>query len=216
MRRIGFLFSVFVVSFLAWGYCYAGDFLTLDLVGSRFDDSIQVHLTVMDTTFYPTITDAQDLYVLRFKPNGDLLDSTRIGSSNMFKTRTGWYQAHYRASSPDSVLGIYTVYAAVRVGGAWRGHVAASYLVLDQRAENYLADIESLMVMADSGLVTSEQISLFLGACDGCVRAYIPNDGTANKDGYETYLSGVKRVTVYFGHSNVENVLDSTATTRED
>ena len=196
-----FLFVVVLATSLS-----AGEFLTMEITGTGNADSIFINLTVTDTTLYPTITDPDDLYILVFAPpNYSTPDSFHISSANVHKMRTGWYCAHIKAAAPGPVTGMYKVYASVQTGGAWRGHVAGSYYVQSSSLEAYLASVSSDI----------ELLHYFLGSCDGCTKVYLPNDGTAYKNGYEVWAGGQKKITVTFGHSNVQNVLDSAATTKE-
>lgn len=201
------MYKIIIAILLCWcAIASAGEFISPGVVGSTDADSIIVSITVADTTVLPTIVDADSLYILRFAPNQSLLDSINIGASNLFKMRTGFYVAHYKASA-SGALGIYQVYAKAKIHGAWRGHVAGGYLVKTQTTT-------TLATKADSLFQLMQLATYALGICDGCVKVYSPNDGTEYKDGYEVWVGGQKKVTISFGHSNDASVLDTTTTVK--
>jgi hypothetical protein len=190
---------------------FAGELMTLEVVGAASTDSLHINLTVSDTTFYPKIADPDTLYILRFTPTGTLIDSlywnSTTKSPNLFRLRTGFFSAHVRASNSSGTLGIYDIYAAVSLGtsgsparAVWRGHVGGSYSVT--------------VSTADSLRVLAEQLNFFLGSTNGSVKKYLPNDGTVPKNAYEMWVGGNKKFTITFGHSNVTSVQDSAITAR--
>ncbi|MCK9568827.1 hypothetical protein M0R72_07800 [Candidatus Pacearchaeota archaeon] len=191
---------------------FAGELLTIEAVGAASTDSLHINLTVTDTSFYPKVADPDTLYILRFSPTGTLVDSLywnpTTKSANLFRLRTGVFSAHVRASNSSGTMGIYDVYSAVSLGtnggsperGVWRGHVVGSYSVTPSNPD-------SLRVLA-------EQLNYFSGSVNGSVKAYLPNDGTAYKNGYEIWVGGIKKYTIYFGHVNDPSVLDTTTTTK--
>ena len=98
-------------------------------VGAAPTDSVYVTFTVMDTTYYPTLTAPDSVNVLKVRPNGTHSDSILIGSAQLLQIKPGCYRAALRGSDASGTLGKYTVYVMVRVGGAWRGAASAAYQV---------------------------------------------------------------------------------------
>jgi hypothetical protein len=207
MRLFKTLLFLCVLSTPVW----AGELLTMEIAGAASTDSLHINITVTDTTYYPKIADPDTLYILRFSPTGTLVDSlywnASTKSANLFRLRTGVFSAHVRASNSGGTLGIYDIYSAVSLGttgsparGVWRGHIVGSYTVTPSTND-------SLRVLA-------EQLNYFLGSCNGCIKKYLPNDGTAYKNGYEMWVGGNKKFTITFGHSNAPAVLDSVTAAR--
>lgn len=79
----------------------------------------------------------------------------------------------------------------------------------DTSFTNLQALAAQLDVKSDSLVYMTELMSYFLGSCDECTKVYLPNDGTSPKNGYEVWVSGQKKITITFGHSNNPTTLDT-------
>lgn len=112
-------------------------------VGNGADDSVIVSFCTFDTTYYPTIADADSVVALRFGPDNSLVDSLTQGSGDMFNPRPGWYEIHYRGADESGSKGIYRVYVRAKMGGAWRGAATLSYQVIGDQLDAYLSKLSA-------------------------------------------------------------------------
>ncbi|MCK4858503.1 MAG: hypothetical protein KAT58_11075, partial [candidate division Zixibacteria bacterium] len=108
----------------------AGMWVAPAYVGNDLDDSVLVTFCTFDTTYYPTITDADSIIALRFGPDNSLVDSLTQNAANLFIPRTGWYEIHYRGADASGNQGLYRVYVRAKVGGDWRGAGSVNYQVI--------------------------------------------------------------------------------------
>lgn len=117
----------------------------------------------------------------------------------------------WTAAQRDSIL--VAIATANKVNfGRWTAAQRDSVLnsILDANKVNFgiaSIDLDTLTTMV-------EQLNYFLGSCNGCIKKYLPNDGTAYKNGYEMWVGGNKKFTITFGHSNDAAILDSVSTAK--
>ncbi len=110
--------------------CHAVDIVP-DLSGNGSSDSVVVFFEVFDTTSLPQLADADSLMILRYGPDGGLVDSLGENSSSVIKPRTGSYEVHLKSSDGSSSAGRYTVRVYAYKGGQIRGASSSGYYVLD-------------------------------------------------------------------------------------
>ncbi len=161
--------------FIAISFCSAQAQLSITpaIAGNGTTDSIIVSFCTFDTTFYPTIADADSIIALRFGPNGALVDSLTQSSSAVGHLRSGWYQIHYRAANSESQRGLYRTHVRVKIGGAWRGAATGSYQIIGDDVGDYFADIASAVSLSGSGAFACTLFVFDAGSTSAIAGAFV-------------------------------------------
>lgn len=108
-------------------------------VGNGSADSIYVTVVTMDTTYYPTIANADSLVILRYGPDGVVDDSLGEDAATVKNLTTGYYRIAFRGSDATGTLGTYTIVVKMWKAGALRGIGSGTYYVLDEHPATYWA-----------------------------------------------------------------------------
>ena len=120
------------------------------VAGNSAADSIYVTIVSIDTTFYPEVAGLDSLDILRYKPDGSLLDSTSENASNVLNLSKGYYRVAFRASDATGTKGVYTVVARGWLAGKERGIASGAYEIVESAFDQLLASVSSIDVRADS------------------------------------------------------------------
>jgi hypothetical protein len=102
-----------------------------EVVGSDNTDSITLTFETFDTTSLPLAANPDSLKILRFMPDGSLLDSLGEEASNLHNVREGSYEVRFRGSDTLGTRGRYVIRAYAYIGGQIRGAASAGYYVKD-------------------------------------------------------------------------------------
>jgi hypothetical protein len=123
------------------------------VAGPTSSDTAYVTFTVMDTTYYPLVCNADSMVLLRYNPNGTLLDSLGENAATVKNLTTGYYRVAYRASNGSGTQGIYTGVVKAWRGGALRGSASYAYEVIGDNINSYLSHLD--MDVSSVGVIAS-------------------------------------------------------------
>jgi len=137
-----------------------------EVAGNSSADSIYVTVVSIDTTLYPEVANLDSLDILRYSPEGSLLDSTSENASNVLNLSKGYYRAAFRASDASGTKGIYTVLARGWLAGKERGIAAGAYEVVESSFEELLASISSVNIRTDS---IKDTVDNYLATIEGSI-----------------------------------------------
>jgi hypothetical protein len=98
------------------------------VVGSAATDSVFITFGTIDTTYYPSVANADSLIILIYPPDNDLPESLGEGGS-IFNRTPGYYEYHRKAVNADGDLGVYRVMVVAWRGGAKRGIQTCNFTV---------------------------------------------------------------------------------------
>ena len=155
MKRACFLSLatvVFVMSLaVIFGAGKAGGIgISPQIAGNGSGDSVYVTIASIDTTFYPEVTNLDSLDILRYKPDGSLLDSTSENASNVLNPTKGFYRAAFRASDVSGTKGVYSVVVRGWLAGKERGISSRAYEVVEETFDQLLATVSTVDIRTDS------------------------------------------------------------------
>ncbi|HDS00580.1 MAG TPA: hypothetical protein ENO22_14320 [candidate division Zixibacteria bacterium] len=100
-----------------------------EVVGNGVSDSIILTFETFDTTALPLAADPDSLKILRFGPDGSLVDSLGEDASSLENIRVGSYTVHFRGSDGSGTKGRYLIRVYAYVGDEIRGAASAGYYV---------------------------------------------------------------------------------------
>ncbi len=136
----------------------AGLGVSPQFVGNGSDDSVYVTFVSIDTSYYSEVGNLDSLDILRYMPNGMLLDSTSENASNVLNPTKGFYRAGFRASDGSGTMGVYTVVVRGWLAGKERGIASGAYEVIDENMDDYLGNFDSAAIARsvwDNDVVTA-------------------------------------------------------------
>jgi len=97
------------------------------VVGNGATDTNFATITTTDTTYYPTVANADSLIILYRNPNNSTVDSLGENGTGVFNTTLGMYEVHY--STNGKAVGVYRITVKAWRGGALRGIGTTSFMV---------------------------------------------------------------------------------------
>ena len=112
--------------------------------GNGAGDSVCLTFTSIDTTYYPEVTDLDSFDILRFRPDGSLLDSTSEDGTGVTHPTKGFYRACFRASDGSAATGIYSIVVRGWLAGKERGVLSENYEVSHKGISPTISEIDSL------------------------------------------------------------------------
>lgn len=143
------IFYILAVLLNAGSNSYALDIFP-EVIGNGASDSIVLTFETFDTTALPLAADPDSLKILRFGPDGSLVDSLGEDASNLENSRIGSYEVHFRGSDGSGTKGRYLIRVYAYIGGEVRGAASAGYYV---RSGNW-DDLDSTKTYARAVLDT--------------------------------------------------------------
>lgn len=151
--RVSQLTAIIPLSLLLAVICSADIFamaVSPLIAGNGPADSICVTVVSIDTTLYPEVTNLDSLDILRYGPDGSMVDSTSEDAPNVANISEGFYRAVFRASDSEGTKGAYTVVAKGWLAGKARGIASVAYEVIESGIDEMLATVSSIDARADS------------------------------------------------------------------
>ncbi len=150
----------------------AGFGVSPEFVGNGSGDSVYVTFVSIDTTYYSEVRNLDSLDILRYKPDGVLLDSTSEDASNVLNPTKGFYRAAFRASDGSGTMGVYTVVVRGWLAGKERGIASGVYEVIDENMDGYLGNLDAaISSRGTSNLTAADNIGINLDDVTGTLDA---------------------------------------------
>jgi hypothetical protein len=128
------------------------------VAGNGATDSVYITFASVDTTYYPEVKNLDSIDILRYRPNGSLLDSTSNGAANLLNPTKGFYRAAFRASDGSGTKGIYSFVVRGWRGGKERGAASGTYEVVERAIDELETIISAIKDTLDDGFGSRTKI----------------------------------------------------------